>query len=107
MPSPRGEPISTVPHVDPGGESLLHLSCWRKVEKMLQAIDAVETLRIDPGGRRAGSLRRVQIDAMFASLHGLALKERGDGAYVRFNTCAWVCAARAPFGDGGHNAFNR
>ncbi len=74
---------------------------------MLQAIDAVETLGIDPGGRRAGSLRRVHIDTMFASLHGLALKERGDDAYIRFNTCASVCAARVPFGDGGHNAINR
>jgi hypothetical protein len=43
-----GEPYSTLPHVSPGGESLLHLSGWRKVEKVLQAIDAVEALRIDP-----------------------------------------------------------
>jgi hypothetical protein len=44
----RGEPFSTVPHVRPGGESLLHLAGWRKVEKVLQAIDAVEALGIDP-----------------------------------------------------------
>jgi hypothetical protein len=43
-----GEPCSTVPHVRPGGESLLHLSGWRKVEKVLQAIDAIEALDIDP-----------------------------------------------------------
>jgi hypothetical protein len=43
-----GEPFSTVPNVRPGGESLLHLSGWRKVEKVLQAIDAVEALGIDP-----------------------------------------------------------
>jgi hypothetical protein len=43
-----GEPHSTVPHVRPGGESLLHLSGWRKVEKVLQAIDAIEALGIDP-----------------------------------------------------------
>ena len=43
-----GEPCSTVPHVRPGGESLLHLSGWPKVEKVLQAIDAVEALGIDP-----------------------------------------------------------
>jgi hypothetical protein len=55
-PACRHRTHSTVPHVDPSGESLLHLSRWRKVEKMLQAIDAVETLGIDPGGRRAGSL---------------------------------------------------
>jgi Protein of unknown function (DUF2840) len=43
-----GEPLSTVPHVHPGGESLLHLSGWPKVERVLQAIDAVAALRIDP-----------------------------------------------------------
>jgi hypothetical protein len=43
-----GERFSTLPHVRPGGESLLHLSGWRKVEKVLQAIDAVEALGIDP-----------------------------------------------------------
>jgi hypothetical protein len=43
-----GECFSTVPHVRPGGESLLHLSSWPKVERVLQAIDAVEALGIDP-----------------------------------------------------------
>jgi hypothetical protein len=43
-----GERYSTVPFVRPGGESLLHLSGWPKVEKVLQAIDGVETLGIDP-----------------------------------------------------------
>jgi hypothetical protein len=33
--------------VRPGGESLLHLSSWQKVEKVLRAIDAVEALSID------------------------------------------------------------
>jgi uncharacterized protein DUF2840 len=44
----QGERYSTVPFVRPGGESLLHLSGWPKVEKVLQAIDGVETLGIDP-----------------------------------------------------------
>ena len=43
-----GERYSTVPYVRPGGESLLRLSGWPKVEKVLQAIDAVEALGIDP-----------------------------------------------------------
>ena len=43
-----GEPFSTVPRVRPGGESLLHLSGWQKVEKVLQVIDAIEALGIDP-----------------------------------------------------------
>ena len=43
-----GERYSTVPYVHPGGESLLRLSGWPTVEKVLQAIDAVEALKIDP-----------------------------------------------------------
>jgi Protein of unknown function (DUF2840) len=44
----RGESYSTLPHVDPGGEILLHLHGWPKVEQMLRAIDAIEALGITP-----------------------------------------------------------
>jgi len=43
-----GQPFITVPDVRPGGQSLLRLSGWPKVEKVLQAIDAIEALGIDP-----------------------------------------------------------
>src|SRR5215475_10837081 len=43
-----GERYTTVPFVRPGGESLLRLAGWPKVEKVLQAIDAVEALGIHP-----------------------------------------------------------
>src|SRR5262245_17594353 len=43
-----GEGYSSVPYVRPGGEALLRLSGWPKVEKVLQAIDAVEALDIHP-----------------------------------------------------------
>ena len=43
-----GQRYSTVPWVAPGGESLLRLSGWPKVERVLQLIDAVEALGIDP-----------------------------------------------------------
>lgn len=43
-----GERYSTVPCVNPGGGSLLRLSGWPKVERVLQLIDAVEALGIDP-----------------------------------------------------------
>jgi hypothetical protein len=43
-----GECYSTVPFVRPGGESLLRIAGWPKVEKVLQAIDHIETLGIDP-----------------------------------------------------------
>lgn len=43
-----GQRCSTVPYVKPGGESLLRLSGWPKVERVLELIDAVEALGIDP-----------------------------------------------------------
>ena len=43
-----GERCSTVPFVRPGGENLLRLSGWPKVERVLQAIDAIEALGINP-----------------------------------------------------------
>src|ERR1043166_1659599 len=43
-----GQRYSTVPCIKPGGESLLRLSGWPKVERVLQLIDAIEALGIDP-----------------------------------------------------------
>ena len=43
-----GQRYSTFPWITPGGESLLRLSGWSKVERVLQLIDAVEALGIDP-----------------------------------------------------------
>ena len=43
-----GRRYSTVPWITPGGESLLRLSGWPKVERVLQLIDTVEALDIDP-----------------------------------------------------------
>jgi hypothetical protein len=42
-----GQRYSTVPWITPGGESLLRLSGWPKVERVLQLIDAIEALDID------------------------------------------------------------
>jgi hypothetical protein len=43
----RGEGLSTVPYVQPGGEILLRVSGWPRVERVLQAIDVVERIGID------------------------------------------------------------
>ena len=43
-----GEPYATVPFVRPGGDILLRLTGWPKVQRVPQAIDAVEALGIDP-----------------------------------------------------------
>lgn len=44
----RGEAYQTLPFVRPGGDILLRISGWPKVERVFQAIDAVEALGIDP-----------------------------------------------------------
>ena len=40
----RAESFQTLPFVRPGGEILLHLNGWPKVQRALAAIDAVEAL---------------------------------------------------------------
>ncbi|GAA4497635.1 DUF2840 domain-containing protein [Gluconacetobacter tumulicola] len=42
-----GEPCQTVPFVRPGGEILLRVAGWPKVEQVLRHIDAVEKAGID------------------------------------------------------------
>ena len=41
-----GEPFSTIPFVTPGAEILLRISGWPKVEKVLAAVDQVESLDV-------------------------------------------------------------
>jgi hypothetical protein len=43
-----GQRCATVPYVRPGGDILLRLSGWPKVERVLHIIDAIEALGIDP-----------------------------------------------------------
>jgi hypothetical protein len=43
-----GERYSTVPFVQPGGEIVLNLARWPKVEKVFHAIEVVEALGINP-----------------------------------------------------------
>lgn len=42
------EPYQTLPYVRPGGEILLKVAGWPKVERVLQIIDAIEVQAIDP-----------------------------------------------------------
>jgi len=43
-----GEACQTIPTVTPGGDILLRVDGWPKVERMLQRIDAIEAVSIDP-----------------------------------------------------------
>lgn len=54
-----GEPGSTVPGVQPGGEVLLHISGWPRAQRVLQAIDQVEALGLDPSDVAADHWRQV------------------------------------------------
>ena len=55
-----GAAFSTIGYVRPGGEILLRISGWPKVERVLQAIDAVEQLGIDPADACPDHWRHVQ-----------------------------------------------
>ncbi len=43
-----GERFQTLPFVRPGGDILLKMEGWPKVERVLQVIDAIEAIGIDP-----------------------------------------------------------
>ena len=56
----RGEPFQTVPFVRPGGEILLRIDGWPKVQRVLAVIDAVEALSVDPADASPDYWRHVQ-----------------------------------------------
>ena len=45
---PPGAPCQSVPQVRPGAVTLLRVDGWPKVERVLQAIDAIEAQGVDP-----------------------------------------------------------
>jgi Protein of unknown function (DUF2840) len=54
-----GEAYQTLPFVRPGGEILLRISGWPKVERVLAAIDAVEALGVNPADAAPDHWRHV------------------------------------------------
>ena len=76
-----GERYSTVPFVRPGGEILLRLTNWPKVEKVLQAIDTVEALGIDPADAAPEHWRHIH--------NRLSVSER-PRPYTRSRHEAWL-----------------
>jgi hypothetical protein len=54
-----GERCTTAPFMQPGGEIFLSIKNWPKVERVLQAIDAVEALGIDPADAAPDHWRHV------------------------------------------------
>lgn len=80
-----GQPFTVLPFVRPGAEVLLRQSGWPKVERVLQAIDAVETLDIDPADAAPEHWRHVH------SALAAALEPRG---YSLARHRAWLLRRR-------------
>ncbi len=51
--------LATLPFVRPGGEILLRINGWPKVDQALQAIDAVEVCGVDPADTAPDHWRHV------------------------------------------------
>lgn len=77
----RGEAFSTVGYVRPGGETLLRASGWPKVERVLQAIDAVEQAGVDPADACPDHWRHV---------HNRLAAGEEPRPYTRDRHAAWV-----------------
>ena len=53
------EPYQTLPYIRPGAEILLKITGWDKVERVLQRIDAIEAIGIDPADAAPDYWRQV------------------------------------------------
>ncbi|MHB8884388.1 MAG: DUF2840 domain-containing protein [Methylovirgula sp.] len=80
------EPFQTLPFVRPGGDILLRIGSWPKVERVLQTIDAVEALGIDPAAVAPEYWRHVS--ARLTAGHE-------PRAYTRAQHSAWLLRRRA------------
>lgn len=80
-----GERYVTLPHVRPGAKRLLRMSGWRKVEKVLEAIEAIEALGIDPADVAPDHWRHVD--------NRLSVGE-APRPYTHSRHQAWLCRKR-------------
>ncbi len=80
-----GERYQTLPFVRPGGDILLHVNGWPKVERVLQAIDAVEALGLDPADAAPDHWRHV---------HNRLTAGHQPRAYTRERHGAWLLRRR-------------
>ena len=54
-----GEAYQTLPFVRPGGDILLKIESWPKVERVLQLVDAIEAMTLDPAAAAPDYWRHV------------------------------------------------
>lgn len=76
-----GERYQTLPLVRPGGEILLRVDGWSKVERVLQFIDVVEALDVDPADAAPEYWRH---------LHNRLSAGHEPRAYTREQHDAWL-----------------
>lgn len=79
------EPVTTIPGVTPGGEVLLRVQGWPKVERVLAAIDQVERLGVPPEDACPDHWRHIH--------NRLAVAE-APRAYTRQRHAAWLSRRR-------------
>ena len=77
----RGEPFQTLPFVRPGGDILLRLDTWQKVQRALAAIDAVEELGLDPADASPDHWRHVH-NRLSAGLEPTAYTPERHAAWI-------------------------
>jgi hypothetical protein len=80
------DPHQTLPFVRPGGEILLTVEGWPKVERLLQIIDAIEALDIDPTDVAPDHWRHV---------HNRLAARHEPRTYTRARHYAWLKRRRA------------
>jgi hypothetical protein len=76
-----GEAYQTLPFVRPGGDILLKIESWPKVERVLQTIDAIEALDIDPA---------FVPPEYWCHVHNRLVVGQEPRAYTRAQHGAWV-----------------
>ncbi|CAN7503882.1 DUF2840 domain-containing protein [Paracoccus pantotrophus] len=77
----RGEPFQTLPFVRPGGDILLRLHGWEKVQRALAVIDALEALGFDPADVSPDYWRHV---------HNRLTANLEPSAYTPERHAAWI-----------------
>ena len=77
----RGEPFQTVPFVRPGGEILLRIDGWPKVQRALAVINAVEALSVDPADASPDYWRHV---------HNRLSAGQEPNPYTQQRHAAWI-----------------
>ena len=82
----NGQANQTLPFVRPGGEILLKVDTWPKVESVLRTIDAIETLGVDPAGAAPDYWRHV---------HNCLAAGEIPKAYTMQRHKAWLLRRRA------------